>query len=404
MMKYTGDYMVLGTYYKGVEIHREDKIVYARFLVPHRVISTCPAAGGVREDLEYLYNHQSCESVDHDPAALRLIASDPKGYRSTVCRQHRLPEDRCATLGTAANMRYAVTKEASFRDLVVVAVCTGGVEANGGRAGDPAAVFERDGKYEKVSSEDPVFHGTINTMLFIGRELTPGAMVNAVMTATEAKTAALQELDINSRYSNGLATGTGTDQIGVAARLETGIPLTSSGKHTVLGELIGKTVCGAVKATLGLQDSLTPESRRSSVRLLERFGVSRDRLRASVAAGLTEEKAKLFSANFTAVDRDPLVVAALAALVHIRDRVAWGILPESCVPELWATYGAQISAAVSGIYERLPVYRAALADGRASFDGDLPNLVVQAIVLGFQDKWPEETDRAGVKKGASDNY
>ena len=143
--------MLLGTYYKGIEIHREEKIVYGRFLVPHRVISTCPAAGGIRDDLEYLYNHQSCESVDHDPAALRLIASDPRGYRSTVCRQYGLPEDRCATLGTAANMRYAVTKEASFRDLVVVAVCTGGVEANGGRAGDPAAVFERDGKYEKVS-------------------------------------------------------------------------------------------------------------------------------------------------------------------------------------------------------------------------------------------------------------
>lgn len=384
--------MLLGTYYEGVEVHREDKIVYARFLVPHRVISTCPAAGGVREDLEYLYNHQSCESVGHDPAALRLIASDPKGYRSLVCRQHRLPEDHCATLGTAANMRYAVTKEASFRDLVVVAVCTGGVEANGGRAGDPATVFEQGGTYESVSREDPVFHGTINTMLFIGRELTPGAMVNAVMTATEAKTAALQELDVGSRYSNGLATGTGTDQIGVAARLEAGIPLTSAGKHTVLGELIGKTVFGAVKETLGLQDSLTPESRRSTVRLLERFGVSRDDLKAFIAAGLTRDKGNLFAANFAAVDRDPLVVAAVAALVHVSDRVAWGILPESCMPELQATYGAQISAAVSGIYERLPFYRAALA-ARNSSDRDLLNLVGRAAALGFQDKWPEEAGR-----------
>ncbi len=326
--------MLLGTYYEGVEIHREEKIVYGRFLVPHRVISTCPAAGGVREDLEYLYNHQSCESVGHDPAALRLTASDPKGYRSVVCRQYGLPEDLCATLGTAANMRYAITKEASFRNLVVVAVCTGGVEANGGRAGDPATVFERDGRFEKVSHEDPVFHGTINTMLFIGRELTPGAMVNAVMTATEAKTAALQELDVGSRYSNGLATGTGTDQIGVAARLEAGIPLTSAGKHTILGELIGKTVCSAIKATLALQDSLTPESRRSLARLLGRFGVSRDDLKASIAAGLTKDKGNLFAANFAAVDRDPLVVAAVAALVHVSDRVAWGILPESCMPEL----------------------------------------------------------------------
>ena len=71
--------MILGTYYKGVEIHREERIIYARFLVPHRVISTCPAAGGVRDDLDYLYNHQSCEPVSHDPAALRLISPDPKG-------------------------------------------------------------------------------------------------------------------------------------------------------------------------------------------------------------------------------------------------------------------------------------------------------------------------------------
>ena len=33
--------------------------------------------------------------------------------------------------------------------------------------------------------------------------------VRAVMTATEAKTAALQELALSSRYSDGLATGTG---------------------------------------------------------------------------------------------------------------------------------------------------------------------------------------------------
>ena len=152
-------------------------------------------------------------------------------------------------------MRYAVTKQANFRDLLVVAVCTGGVETNAGRAGDPATVYERDGTYERVSGEQ-AHHGTINTMLFINRELTPAALVNTVMTATEAKTAALQELDVNSRYSQGLATGTGTDQIGVAAQLEKGVPLTSAGKHTVLGELIGKTVSGAVKATLALQDSL----------------------------------------------------------------------------------------------------------------------------------------------------
>jgi hypothetical protein len=128
------------------------------------------------------------------------------------------------------------------------------------------------------------------------------------------------------------------------------------------------------------------------VRHLERFGAGHDSMRASVAARLGEGKGALLAANFTVIERDPLVVAAVAALVHVRDKVAWGILPGSCVPELWATYGAQIAAAVSGIYDRLPAYRAALATaGCTSFDCDLLSLVEQAFALGFQDKWPEET-------------
>ena len=59
---------------------------------------------------------------------------------------------------------------------------------------------------------------------------------------------------------------------------------------------------------------------------------------------------------------------------------------------IWATYGAQIAAAVSGVYDLLPVYRAALAAPGYTFaDCDLLDLAEQAFALGFQDKWPEET-------------
>ena len=113
-------------------------------------------------------------------------------------------------------------------------------------------------------------------------------------------------------------------------------------------------------------------------------------MKASAVALLSKGKAALLAANLTAVDRDPLVVAAVSALVHIRDQVAWGVLPESCIPELWATYGAQIAAAVSGVYDRLPLYRSALARQSTPTFRDLPGLVGQAFALGFQDKWPEE--------------
>jgi adenosylcobinamide amidohydrolase len=318
------------------------------------------------------------------------VARRPEVYRETVANRYGLPHDQCATLGTAANMRYAAIRHESFRDLEVVAVCTGGVEGNAGRAGDPASIYEKDGTFEWIATGEPVEHGTINTLLFISRELTPGAMVRTVMTATEAKTAALQELAVNSRYSDGLATGTGSDQIGVASRLGTGIPLISAGKHSVLGELIGKTVHDAVRETLGLQNELTPERQRSSVIHMQRFGVTRESLLESVRARLNSDDGALLALNFKGIERDPLVAAAVAALVHLRDKVAWGVLPVGCVPEIWASYGAQVAAAVSGDMTRLPAYRETLAaEGYTFSNRDLVRLVAHALALGFKEKWPE---------------
>lgn len=392
--------MLLGKFYDGIEIYREEKIVHARFLVPHRVISTCHVAGGLRDDLTHLYNHQSCEPSGHHRPVHRIVSEDPPAYRRLICSRHGLPDEECATLGTAANMRYAAIRQETFRGLEVVAVCTGGVETNAGRAGDPASVFEADGAFERIGKKEPVAHGTINTLLFISRELTPGAMVRAVMTATEAKTAALQELAVNSRYSDGLATGTGTDQIGVASRLNAGIPLTGAGKHCVLGELIGKTVHDAVCATLALQNELTPEGQRSAVIHLERFGTTRPLLQEEIASHLSEADAALLRNNFKCVERDPMVVAAVAAIVHLRDKVAWGILPSGCVPELRAAYGAQIAAAVSGDYTRLDAYRQVLAAERYTFtNADLIHLVARAMALGFREKWPEPAIEEGFHAG-----
>ncbi len=382
--------MHLRTYYGGIELHRDEKIIYAHFLTPHRVISTCSAAGGLREDLDYLYNHQSCEPAGHDRPIHRLISRDPKSYRKLICEQYSLPEERCATLGTAANMRNAAIREASFRDLTVVAVCTGGVEANAGRAGDSATVYEWNGAYERVAEKETSMHGPINTMLFVNQELTGGAMVRAVMTATEAKTAALQELIVSSRYSSGLATGTGTDQIGIAAQLNAATIFSSAGKHCVLGELIGRTVHDAILETLILQNGLTPESQRSIVRYVERLGVARESLLGYVAGHLSQEQAALLRKNFNVVDRDPLVVAAVAALVHVNDNITWGILPAGCIPELLATYGAQVAAAVSGDYARFSEYRLTLAvEGYPASSEWFGRMLGHAIALGFSEKWKE---------------
>ena len=67
----------------------------------------------------------------------------------------------------------------------------------------------------------------------------PGILARALVTATEAKTAALQELILGSRYSSGLATGTGTDQILAISDPQAKLMISDCGKHTKPGELLG---------------------------------------------------------------------------------------------------------------------------------------------------------------------
>jgi adenosylcobinamide amidohydrolase len=383
--------MELGTFYSGIEIQRKDKIIHARFLVPHRVISTCRVAGGIQETLEYIYNHQACEPTGHHRAGASAMTRLPHDYRAQVCEKHGLPADRCATLGTAANMQYASLQHQTFRDLEVVAVCTGGVETNGGRAGDPAAHYENEGVFEKIeSAQTAPSHGTINTMLFINKELTDGTLVRTIMTATEAKSAALQELAVPSRYSDGLATGTGTDQIGVACRIGGNIPLTSAGKHSKLGELIGVTVHDAVKETLRLQNGLEPSRQRSVLTLTHRFGNDEDLMTSSICRDLCEKDAELFKKNFMSVDRDPLVVGALSGLLDAHDKMKWGILPRTCYKELYGAFAAQIAAALSGKFEHFARYRNSFVEGTSAPDNQaLLSCVFRAIAAGFADKWGE---------------
>ncbi len=58
--------------------------------------------------------------------------------------------------------------------------------------------------------------GTINIMAFLNHALPPGALVNAVQTATEAKTQALRELNIVCVQTGTYASGTTTDALVIA--------------------------------------------------------------------------------------------------------------------------------------------------------------------------------------------
>ncbi|MDI9644149.1 MAG: adenosylcobinamide amidohydrolase [Candidatus Verstraetearchaeota archaeon] len=146
-------------------------------------------------------------------------------------------------LGTGVNMDELAVRECSYEELKVCCLATAGAKGNAMRAGvDGASYIERNGKFV-----GPL--GTINIILLTNARLSCGAMARSIVTVTEAKSAALQDLNIKSTYSPNQATGTGTDNV-IVVSARSGKPLLLAGGHTKLGELTGRAAKDAVTEAL----------------------------------------------------------------------------------------------------------------------------------------------------------
>jgi iron complex transport system substrate-binding protein len=222
-----------------VEDHRVFDFVNKTLVVelnqPMRVLSTLE---GERKGVLSVGNHYSpppCWGIGH-----RLGLEDSRSciYRA-IGKSRR---DSCF-LFTGADMANLSVRKAEFGDMAVHALVTAGVMSN-------ALRMSRDeGRY--------IEPGTINMVLMANRRLTPRAMARLVISATEAKTAALQDLDVRSSQepARWQATGTGTDEIIVVEGR--GKRIDNTGGHCKLGELAARAVHEAVTEAVRLQNGLT---------------------------------------------------------------------------------------------------------------------------------------------------
>lgn len=96
---------------------------------------------------------------------------------------------------------------------------------------------ERIGHREDRSTMD---WGTINVAVRVNEALSQTALIEMVSIATQARTAAV--MDAGVRVSSGVATGTGTDCIAVAAPQGA---VDYVGLHTQIGEAVGAAVYAA---------------------------------------------------------------------------------------------------------------------------------------------------------------
>ncbi|AIS51512.1 adenosylcobinamide amidohydrolase CbiZ [Thermoanaerobacter kivui] len=311
-------------------VYRYQNAIVISFNGKRNVLSTSPLNGGYREDIKAVFNQgesaNSCTACKEKTPApkesgCKMRAPTYEEHLAIIAKELGLDASYTTGLSTAAFAENAAIVEEKHKSLTVTAIVTGGVEVNGGRVGDPASFDEMDKKV-------PVREGTINIILLIDANLPPGTLTRALVTCTEAKTAALQELMAQSNYSSGLATGSGTDGTIVVSNMESDIHLTWAGKHSKLGELIGRVVIKAVKEALYKQTGLSPQMQHSLLRRIKRYKVTEETMwnRYRVLFGDDGYKKFDFMHNLHLLDRQEDLVTLTSLYVHLLDQLQWGLL------------------------------------------------------------------------------
>ena len=360
----------------GAAVRRRGRFIVADLLEDHRTISTSARGGGQTDHLRHLVNHQCCEGKDHNE---RFHATIAEAYHDEVCAEIGVPPELTAVMATAANMNYVAWSAKRDLDVEVLAVVTAGVETNAVCAGDPASSREAsDGVMPVIPA------GTINTSLLCNTPLSESALARAIMTMTEAKSAALACLAAPSCYSADLATGTGTDQYCIAAPLDGPRTLQFASPHLKLGEILGLAVREATLEALRWQNGLEASYTRSLFHALGRYGIKEQTIYDRLAPLLDAGDLELLRKNNKAVFFEPLVGAAAHATAAVLDRARHGTLPASSLKDAVVQQAASLAASLAGKPARWPHYRTTLHAGPVK---EPVELIVHAIALGWSEKW-----------------
>lgn len=264
---------------------------------------------------------------------------------------HRSKTDSCL-LFTGADMGNLSIQKERFKDMEVWAFVTAGVEGNAMRTSVDAGLF-----YEP---------GTINVIVLTNMKLSARARTRAIIVATEAKTAALQDLDIRSSCAPCTlqATGTGTDEMIVvegAGRL-----IDNTGGHCKMGELIGKAVYRGVREAIGRQNGIVwPRSvfRRLKERKLDLYEIVG---KHAGMAGVDDRRRTLGLVEELLMQ--PSYASFMEASLALSDAFERG---QSSIPESFSSWCAAISRSIAGSGVKPP--------GTASPRGGMPVVMEMAF-------------------------
>ena len=287
------------------EVYHLNDTIFVKFNAKRNGISTSKLNGGYSSNYQSVFNHHlSQENIDY------LENHDGGDYLIQKCWSLNIDSNYTTGLVTLAEMNHVSIITKTYKNLEVVAVTTAGVRTNAARAGDLASFYEENGKF-----------GTINTIILLNVCLSHETLLEAFMTATEAKTVALSDLKIPSQYSNGYATGTGTDGLCIFSNLDSDNTLTNAGKHSKLGELIANAVIESVKKAIKKQVWISPKSQSNVLVRLNRFTLDIN----DFYDGLNCDKKQFISELQKEMKKD-VNVAVTTSVLNLIDEVEEGLI------------------------------------------------------------------------------
>jgi iron complex transport system substrate-binding protein len=294
------------------------KTLVIQLNAPMSVTSTLE---GYRDGIRFVGNSYSPPQVWGLYHYIGLEAS-----RKQLLASIDLGRQNTSLLFTGANMDNLSVQKQKYKEMVVYALVTAGVKSNAVRMAEDVGRF-----YEP---------GTINMVVLSNMKLTPRAMNRAIISATEAKSAALQDLDIRSAYTamRNPATGTGTDNIIVVEG--TGNRIDNAGGHSKMGELIAKAVYAGVKEAAFKQNGLVQQRsvyHRLKERKISLFGLVDDCTCGISGSEVSNELERLLL--------NPEIAGFIESALAINDQYERGLISDIASFEIWSD---QISERIAG--------------------------------------------------------
>ena len=205
--------------FPGIEVTRTREALIVRSERPLTAVSSAMVGGGMTQ-VRFIVNRH----VRRDYAC-----DEPEADLTAFARRLSIVEPFVGLM-TAVTMDKAVSVSMALDELTVAVIATVGLS-------NPCAAG--------CTRPLPVKPGTVNLIILVDADLTPAAMVNTVITATEAKTGLFWEQRVRTADGHA-ASGTSTDAV-VAACTGTGPRCAYGGPATPLGWLVGRCVRAALE-------------------------------------------------------------------------------------------------------------------------------------------------------------